>query len=264
MTDRMRRVDEAMREVLSAALSRELKDPRVGFVTVTSVETTPDLRHARVYVSVLGDDPDERAGLPRRPAVRARLPAAPRRRRAAPEVHAAADLHRGRDGAPRTARRAAARRRSATERSTAMTTAERVAEARQRTLEELRLGERFLLVTHEHPDGDALGSLLAMHGVLQALGKDSLMFMSEADLPRARGVPLSRVPRPHLRSARRSRRARRRVPRLREHRPHAGRRRQAQRLAHPQHRPPPRQHACSATSISSCRTHRAQRRSSGT
>ena len=64
-----------------------------------------------------------------------------------------------------------------------MTTAERVAEARQRTLEELRLGERFLLVTHEHPDGDALGSLLAMHGVLQALGKDSLMFMSEADLP---------------------------------------------------------------------------------
>ena len=60
MTDRMRRVDEAMREVLSAALSRELKDPRVGFVTVTSVETTPDLRQARVYVSVLGDDPVER------------------------------------------------------------------------------------------------------------------------------------------------------------------------------------------------------------
>jgi len=50
----MRRVDEAMREVLSDAITRELKDPRVGFVTVTAVETAPDLRRARVYVSVLG------------------------------------------------------------------------------------------------------------------------------------------------------------------------------------------------------------------
>jgi ribosome-binding factor A len=57
--DRMRRVNEAMREVLSGAITSELKDPRVGFVTVTSVETTPDLRHARVYVSVLGN-PGER------------------------------------------------------------------------------------------------------------------------------------------------------------------------------------------------------------
>jgi ribosome-binding factor A len=53
-TGRMRRVDEAMREVLSAAITSELKDPRVGFVTVTSVDTAPDLRNARVYVSVLG------------------------------------------------------------------------------------------------------------------------------------------------------------------------------------------------------------------
>jgi ribosome-binding factor A len=52
---RMRRVDEAMREVLSDAISHDLKDPRVGFVTVTDVKTSPDLRHARVYVSILGD-----------------------------------------------------------------------------------------------------------------------------------------------------------------------------------------------------------------
>jgi ribosome-binding factor A len=51
---RMRRVDEAMREVLSTAITSELKDPRVGFVTVTAVDTSPDLRQARVYVSVLG------------------------------------------------------------------------------------------------------------------------------------------------------------------------------------------------------------------
>ena len=61
--DRMRRVDEAMREVLSDALGRGLKDPRVGFVTVTAVETSPDLRHARVYVSVLGADEERRASL---------------------------------------------------------------------------------------------------------------------------------------------------------------------------------------------------------
>src|SRR4051812_15499232 len=54
-SDRMRRVNVALREVLSARLAEGLKDPRIGFVTVTAVETNPDLRHARVYVSVLGD-----------------------------------------------------------------------------------------------------------------------------------------------------------------------------------------------------------------
>src|SRR5436305_10806935 len=54
---RMRRVDEAVRAVLSDAIAKDLKDPRVGFVTVTAVKTSPDLRHARVYVSVLGEEP---------------------------------------------------------------------------------------------------------------------------------------------------------------------------------------------------------------
>jgi ribosome-binding factor A len=54
--DRMRRVNEAVREVLSVAITAYLKDPRIGFVTVTAVDTSPDLRHAHVYVSVLGDD----------------------------------------------------------------------------------------------------------------------------------------------------------------------------------------------------------------
>src|SRR6266513_83691 len=53
---RMRRVDEAVREVLSDAIAKDLQDPRVGFVTVTAVDTSPDLRHARVFVSVLGDE----------------------------------------------------------------------------------------------------------------------------------------------------------------------------------------------------------------
>jgi ribosome-binding factor A len=52
----MRRVNEVMREVIGSAISSELQDPRIGFVTVTAVETSPDLRHARVHVSVLGDE----------------------------------------------------------------------------------------------------------------------------------------------------------------------------------------------------------------
>ena len=59
----MRRVDEAMRMVLSDAIATDLKDPRVGFVTVTAVKTSPDLRHARVYVSVLGDEDERTASI---------------------------------------------------------------------------------------------------------------------------------------------------------------------------------------------------------
>ncbi len=53
---RMRRVDEAIRQVIGEVVAGELKDPRVGFVTVTDVRTSADLSHARVYVSVLGDE----------------------------------------------------------------------------------------------------------------------------------------------------------------------------------------------------------------
>jgi len=59
----MRRVDEAIRQVIGEAAAGELKDPRVGFVTVTDVRTSADLRHARVYVSVLGDDAHREATL---------------------------------------------------------------------------------------------------------------------------------------------------------------------------------------------------------
>jgi ribosome-binding factor A len=60
---RMRRVNEAMREVLSSHIAGDLKDPRIGFVTVTAVETSPDLSTARVYVSVLGDADAREAAL---------------------------------------------------------------------------------------------------------------------------------------------------------------------------------------------------------
>ena len=58
----MRRVNEALREVLSEGIGT-LKDPRIGFVTVTGVETSPDLRHATVYVSVFGSERKREATL---------------------------------------------------------------------------------------------------------------------------------------------------------------------------------------------------------
>ena len=62
MADRMRRVNESVREVIAEALV-ELKDPRIGLVTVTGVETSPDLRQATVYVSVLGSEKKRAASL---------------------------------------------------------------------------------------------------------------------------------------------------------------------------------------------------------
>ena len=59
----MRRVNEAILEVLGEAIATDLKDPRIGFVTVTEVDTSPDLRTARVYVSVLGDESDRERSL---------------------------------------------------------------------------------------------------------------------------------------------------------------------------------------------------------
>jgi ribosome-binding factor A len=53
---RTRRVEEAVRAILSDAIAKDLKDPRVGFVTITGVKTSPDLRYARVYFTVLGDE----------------------------------------------------------------------------------------------------------------------------------------------------------------------------------------------------------------
>jgi ribosome-binding factor A len=63
MTERMRRINEVMRKVLGGAILRDLEDPRIGFVTVTAVDTSADLRSARVYVSVLGDEAEREATL---------------------------------------------------------------------------------------------------------------------------------------------------------------------------------------------------------
>ena len=63
MSQRTDRVDELLRQEIGAILAREVADPRVGFATVTDVETTPDLQHAKVWVSVIGDAAERRATL---------------------------------------------------------------------------------------------------------------------------------------------------------------------------------------------------------
>src|SRR5947207_8635675 len=56
MSQRTERVDELLRQEIGAIVTRDVQDPRIGFATITDVETTPDLRHARVWVSVIGTD----------------------------------------------------------------------------------------------------------------------------------------------------------------------------------------------------------------
>ncbi len=89
MTDRTARLDELLREEISAIIGRDLEDPRIGFVTVTKVEVAADLRHANVWVSVIGT-PDDRQNSLRAlgkamPFIRARLGAL--RLRRIPELH---------------------------------------------------------------------------------------------------------------------------------------------------------------------------------
>src|SRR5215216_3388284 len=59
MTARTDRIDQLLREEIGAILAKDIQDPRIGFVTVTDVDTAPDLSTARVWVSVIGQ-PDER------------------------------------------------------------------------------------------------------------------------------------------------------------------------------------------------------------
>ena len=59
MSQRTDRVDELLRQEISRLVTEEVADPRVGFATITKVETTPDLRHAKVWISVIGQ-PSER------------------------------------------------------------------------------------------------------------------------------------------------------------------------------------------------------------
>ena len=63
MTERTARLDQLLREEISAIIAKDIADPRVGFVTVTEVDVAPDLGHATVWVSVIGDEATRKASL---------------------------------------------------------------------------------------------------------------------------------------------------------------------------------------------------------
>ncbi|MDP3804790.1 MAG: 30S ribosome-binding factor RbfA [Candidatus Omnitrophota bacterium] len=62
-TQRPERVQEALRQEISRIVTNEIKDPRLGFITITKVELTKDIRFAKVYFSVLGEDKEKKLAL---------------------------------------------------------------------------------------------------------------------------------------------------------------------------------------------------------
>ncbi len=187
----MRRINEVLREVIGATITTELSDPRIGFVTVTSVETSPDLRAAKVHVSVLGDDEQREATLEglrsSHGVIQSKIAAETRMKRTPtltfhydPTVETGMRISQILDEGEGEVSDAIGATATEIERAAA----------------ELRDRDRFILTAHEGPDGDALGSLLAMHHLLTQLGKDSLMFMAAKEFPlpiEYRFLPLEEV-----------------------------------------------------------------------
>ncbi|MDI3298160.1 MAG: 30S ribosome-binding factor RbfA [Bacillota bacterium] len=170
---RMGRVAGGLERELSAIL-RELKDPRIGFVSITGVEVSPDLRHARVFVSVLGGPETEAAtmeGLRRsqgyiRGEVTRRL-----RLRLAPELEWVPDhsIERG--------VRIAKLIRDVREAE------ERAHEGKEAVARVLRAARSFLIAVHVRPDGDAVGSALALGLALERAGR-RVRFLVDGGIPR--------------------------------------------------------------------------------
>ena len=94
MSERIHKIEEAIKQEVAQILQRELKDPRIGFVTVTRVSVTPDLEHAHVYFSLLeghGSPAETEAGLRSAQGFVRRLLGERLRIRVTPEVHFRAD-----------------------------------------------------------------------------------------------------------------------------------------------------------------------------
>ena len=175
MTDRMRRVNESVREVVAGGIG-ELKDPRIGMITVTSVRVTPDLREAVVYVSAFGGERKRRAALDGLESAHGVLQARINREltlRRTPHLTFAYDdaVERG----VRMTKLIDDLTADLPEPVSQSTTTEHDVEA---VAEAIRSNQAFLVVTHENPDGDALGSMLAMTLAVRELGKDAVMYLS--------------------------------------------------------------------------------------
>ena len=165
----MRRVDESIKEVVSEAIPT-LKDPRIGFVTVTGVDTTTDLAQATVWLSVYGSESQREATLAALDGAAGILQARINRQlhlRRTPQLLFQYDqsVEHGVRMTKLIDELDPARKRRAMTSNSDMAA----------VVAAVRAGDSFLVTSHEHPDGDALGSLLATHLALEQLGKDSVM-----------------------------------------------------------------------------------------
>jgi ribosome-binding factor A len=179
MSERMRRVNESVRVIVAESV-RELKDPRIGLVTVTGVRVTPDLQEATVYFSVLGNPKKQRSTLLGLQSARGILQSRINEQlklRGTPTLTFEYDETVERDVRMTALIDELAREPPDEQVDDRVSELDAVAEALQRH-------DRFLVVTHENPDGDALGSMLALTLGLRKLGKDVVMYLADdAPLP---------------------------------------------------------------------------------
>lgn len=170
---RASRVADAMRQEIAEIL-RGLKDPRIGFVSVVRVEVTPDLRQAKVLVSVLGPEETVRETMKGLTSATGHVRTELGQRirlRLTPEIQFRLDTSIA-EGA-----RIARMLREVTGPAPLPPAAETesVEQALTAVVETLKSGQRFLLVVHRQPDGDTLGSALGMAAALQEIGKEVVL-----------------------------------------------------------------------------------------
>ena len=195
-TARTSRVAEEFREILGEEILK-LKDPRVGFVTVTGVRVTPDLRHARVFYTVMGDDAAAHGGRPPRSARRA----AHLRRVIGHQVRLKVlpDLEFEEDATIDSANRIEQLIEQAASRRAGAGMNERL----DRAATILREATSIALACHVNPDPDALGSMLGLSNHLRSHGEDDALLVPERAV---RAAAMGRAPaRRPTRSSRRRR-----------------------------------------------------------
>ena len=171
MTTRQEKVQELLKKEISDILRREFKDPRLGFITVIDTEVTPDLRHAKVWVSVMGSDEERVANMKvlKNAEHFVRLAFGKRVKMKTLPGSNSCWIRRSIRACGFSSFYNGSRR---------MNTKKSLREAWRRLLD----GQSYVIACHVRPDGDALGSALALAHALRRFGKD-VVVVSEDVVP---------------------------------------------------------------------------------
>lgn len=177
-TGRARRVAELIREEVAKLLTHGIKDPRVGFVSVMDVRMSPDLRYANIYVSLYGDEKEQKSSI-----IALRNSSGWLRRelgkhlriRVTPELRFFPD-----DTLDQVYKLEEVIHEIQEERKEAPM----LRLSLEEVVEELRAANSFLIVAHTNPDGDAVGSILGLRYLLESMGKKSVTCALSDPVPR--------------------------------------------------------------------------------